>query len=161
MDLKRLYNWNRRCGGCNFSEYISHFIWHSAPEAIGCLVFELSKSIAYFMNFYKGLIICICKWSRRCGGEPQSCWQRLCQHWEQPNGIHWGHLQLYILHKAAKSIAKLISQLYGELQLAVCLSQGMWSKSKVAWAIMDVWQASETSHSKSSLGQSQRQYLSE
>ena len=37
-------------------------------------------------------------------------------------GIHWCHFQLYISHKATKSIAKLISQLCGELQLAVCLS---------------------------------------
>ena len=37
--------------------------------------------------------------------------------------IHWCHLLLYISHKATKSMAKLISQSCGELQLAVCLSR--------------------------------------
>ena len=36
----------------------------------------------------------------------------------------WCHFHLHILHKAAKSMAKLISQLCGKSQLAVCLSRG-------------------------------------
>ena len=40
------------------------------------------------------------------------------------NGIHWCHFRHYISHKAAKSVAKLISQLCGELQPAVYLSRG-------------------------------------
>ena len=38
--------------------------------------------------------------------------------------IHWCHFHLHISHKAAKSMTKLISQLCGELQPAVCLSRG-------------------------------------
>ena len=54
------------------------------------------------------------------GGSPQTGRQRLHQHWKQPDGVHWCHVYLYISHKAAKSISKLISQWSGELQLAVC-----------------------------------------
>ena len=43
---------------------------------------------------------------------------------KQPNGTRWCHFHLHILHKAAKSMAKLISQSYGELQLTVILSRG-------------------------------------
>ena len=34
---------------------------------------------------------------------------------------HWCHFHLYMSHKAAKSMAKLISQLCGDSQPAVCL----------------------------------------
>ena len=50
--------------------------------------------------------------------------QRLCLRYKQPNDIHWCHCDFNISQKAAKSMAKLISQLCGELQLAVCLSRG-------------------------------------
>ena len=36
--------------------------------------------------------------------------------------------------------------------------QGKWSHLKVTWALMDIW---ETNHSRSNLGNSQQQYLSE
>ena len=41
------------------------------------------------------------------------------------------------------------------------LAKGMCSHLKVTWALMDIWQASETSHSKSSPGNFQHQYLPE
>ena len=41
------------------------------------------------------------------------------------------------------------------------LVQGICSHLKVTWALVDVWQASETSHSKSSLGNFQHQYMAE
>ena len=34
------------------------------------------------------------------------------------------YVRIYVSHKAAKSMAKLLSQLYGELQPAVYLSRG-------------------------------------
>ena len=36
-----------------------------------------------------------------------------------------------------------------------------WSHLKTTWALVDIWQASKTSHSKSSLGNFQHQYLAE
>ena len=43
---------------------------------------------------------------------------------------------------------------------AICLSvKGIWSHLKIIRALEDVQQASETSHSKSSLGKFQHQYL--
>ena len=42
------------------------------------------------------------------GGE-QSGWLRLRLYYIQPNGIHWCHLNLHVLHKVAKSMAKLTS----------------------------------------------------
>ena len=39
--------------------------------------------------------------------------------------------------------------------------EGKWSHLKTSQALMDIWQDSETSHSKSSLGNYQHQYLSE
>ena len=41
------------------------------------------------------------------------------------------------------------------------LAKGTCSHLKVTWTLMDVWQASETSHSKSSLANFQHQYLAE
>ena len=38
--------------------------------------------------------------------------------------FHWCHFHLHISHKAAKSIAKLVIHLCGELQPAICLSRG-------------------------------------
>ena len=63
-------------------------------------------------------------WVEEGCGEPQSGGQRLCQHCKQPNDIHWCYFQLHIPLKAATAMAKLISQLCGVLQLAVCLSRG-------------------------------------
>ena len=42
---------------------------------------------------------------------------------KQSNGIHWCHFHFHMSHKAAKSMAKLISQLCGDSQLVVCLSR--------------------------------------
>ena len=39
------------------------------------------------------------------------------------NDYHWCHFHLHMSHKAAKSIAKLISQSCGDSQPAVCLSE--------------------------------------
>ena len=78
------------------------------------------------------------------------------------NSIHWYHFHLHKSHKAAKSMAKLISRSCGESQLVVCLSRGdvaIWRLPRRA--LEDVWQASETSHSKSNLGKFQDQYLVE
>ena len=44
-------------------------------------------------------------------------------------------------------------------QLFAC--QGIWNHLQVTQALVDVWQTSETSHSKSSLGNVQHQYLAE
>ena len=93
-------------------------------------------------------------------GKPQSGRKRLCQHWKHPSGVHWWHFQFLISNKAAKSMTKLNIQLWGELQPAACLSRG-WSHLKTTWALMDIWQASETSHRKSSLGNFQHQYVPE
>ena len=41
------------------------------------------------------------------------------------------------------------------------LIKGRWSHLKNTWAVVDIWQASETSHSKKSLGNIQHQYLAE
>ena len=57
-------------------------------------------------------------------------------HQNQPNDISWCHFHLYISHKAAKSMAKLISQSCGELQQAVCLPRGygvIWRRSEHSW----------------------------
>ena len=85
--------------------------------------------------------------------------QRLCQHWKQPNGIHWYHFHLQISHKAAKSMAKLISQSCGELQLAVCFSRGdgaIWRPLKHSWTSD---KPQKQNQSKNSLGNFQYQYL--
>ena len=59
-------------------------------------------------------------------------------------------------------MAKLISQLCSESQPAIyLLVKGRWSHLKNTQALMDLWQASEISHSKSSLGNFQHQYLAE
>ena len=79
----------------------------------------------------------------------------------QPNGIYWCHFHLLISHKVVSSMAKLISQSCGELQPAVCLPRGyaaIWRQPVHSW---HVWQASETSHSKSNPGNFQHQYLAE
>ena len=92
------------------------------------------------------------------GGGPQSGRQRLRQHWKQSNNIHWCHFQLHISHKAAKSIANSpVSRRVIYSCLVVCLS----SYLKTTWALMDIWQASETSYRKGSLGNFQHQYLPE
>ena len=57
-------------------------------------------------------------------------------------------------------MAELISQLCGQLQPAVCLSR-ICSHLKATCTVVDVWQASETSHRKSSPGNFQHQYLAE
>ena len=52
------------------------------------------------------------------------------------NGIYWCNFHLHISHKAAKSMDKLIRQLCGELQPAVCLSRGVgaiWRPPKHSW----------------------------
>ena len=54
-----------------------------------------------------------------------------------------------------------ISQLYGEYTAGYLLIQGRWSHLKTTQALMDISQASETSHSKSRLGKFQYQCLSE
>ena len=62
--------------------------------------------------------------------------QRLLQFWKQSNDIHWCHLYLHISHKAVNSVAKHISQSYGELQPAVCLSRGdgaIWRLFEHSW----------------------------
>ena len=56
--------------------------------------------------------------------------------------------------KAAKAMPKLISQSCGELKW-------IWSHLKASRALVDAWQTSETSQSKSSLGNFQHQYLAE
>ena len=93
---------------------------------------------------------------------PRSGGQRVCQHWKQPNGVHWCHFHFHISHKVAKSMVKLTSQLSGDLQLHGCLLvQGRWSHLKTTWARMDVWQASETSRSRDTLANFQHQYSPE
>ena len=58
-------------------------------------------------------------------------------------------------------MAHLISQLCGELHTAGCLLvQGICSHLKVTWALVDIWQASQTSHSKSNPGNF-HQYMAE
>ena len=42
-------------------------------------------------------------------------------------------------------------------RLSAC--QGVWSHLKLTWALVDIWQASETSHNKSNLGNFHHQYL--
>ena len=59
------------------------------------------------------------------------------------------------------SMAKLISQSCGELQPAVYFSRGDWVISRPTEVLVDVWQAWETSHSKSSLDNFQHKYLAE
>ena len=51
-------------------------------------------------------------------------WQAKAVNTENSQMASIGHFYLHISHKAAKSMAKLISQSCGELQLAVCLSKG-------------------------------------
>ena len=65
----------------------------------------------------------------------------------------------YISHKAAKSMAKLISQSLWWITAGCVLVKRICSHVKVTRALVDVWQASETSHSKSNLGNFQHQYL--
>ena len=50
-------------------------------------------------------------------------WMKATSSLKQPNGICWSHFHPHMSHKAAKSMAKLISQLCGESQLAICLSR--------------------------------------
>ena len=84
---------------------------------------------------------------------------RLRQQWKQPNGVHF---TLQISHKATKSVAKLISHAVIWWIIAGCLLvKGRWRHLKTTWTLVDVWKASETSHSKSSLGNFQYQYLVE
>ena len=64
-------------------------------------------------------------------------------------------------HKAAKSMAKLISQSYHEITAGCLLVKGRWSHLKTTRILVDVWEASETSHNKISLGNVQHQYLAE
>ena len=88
--------------------------------------------------------------------------QRLHQHWKQLNGIHyWCYFYLHISHRAARSMAKLISQSCGKLKAAVLLFNGRGSHLKTTQVLMDIWKASETSHSKSNLDHLQYQYLPE
>ena len=78
------------------------------------------------------------------GEEPQSGGLRLRLYQNQPNDIHWCHFYLHISHKAAKSMAKLISQVCDELQPADCLSRS-------TQALVDVRQALVRGLSKSRL----------
>ena len=64
-------------------------------------------------------------------------------------------------HKAAKSMAKLISQSYHKITAGCLLVKGRWSHLKTTRILVDVWEASETSHNKISLGNVQHQYLAE
>ena len=57
-------------------------------------------------------------------------------------------------------MAKLISQVVW-WSAGCLLAKGIWGHLKAIWALVDVWQASETSHSKSSQGNFQHQYLPE
>ena len=57
--------------------------------------------------------------------------------------------QLHITHTAAKSMAKLTSQLCGD---GCWVLRCPWVLPVTTQALMDIWKASETSHSKSSLG---------
>ena len=93
------------------------------------------------------------------GGKSRSGEQRLRLHYNQPNGIHWCHFHLHTSHKAVKSMAKLIGQSVNYSQLSAC--QGICSHLKATRTLMDVWQTSETSYSKSSPANFQHQYLVE
>ena len=50
-------------------------------------------------------------------------WVKAMSSLKTANGIHWCHFYFHISHKAAKSMAKLISQLCSKSQSAVCLSR--------------------------------------
>ena len=50
--------------------------------------------------------------------------------------FHWCHYHFYISHKAAKSMAKLISQLCGESQSAVMLAKERWA---IQWSPEHSW----------------------
>ena len=52
-------------------------------------------------------------------------WTKAMSTLKKPNSIHWCHFHLHISNKVAKSVAKLINQLCGKLQPAMCLSRGM------------------------------------
>ena len=50
-------------------------------------------------------------------------WAKATPSLKQGNDYHWCHFHLHMSHKAAISMAKLISQYCGDSQLAVCLSE--------------------------------------
>ena len=54
-----------------------------------------------------------------------------------------------------------VSQVKWWVTAGYLLAKGLWSHLKVTQALVDVWQASETSHSKSSPSNFQHQHLSE
>ena len=84
-------------------------------------------------------------------GEPRSFWLILCVNWKQQNSISWCYFQLHITHEAVKSMANLpASHVVVYSQLFAC--PGEIQPFKDHSSTHDVWQASETSHNKSSLG---------
>ena len=86
----------------------------------------------------------------------------LHQHWKQTNGFYWCHCYLHIMAYITQS-----SYIHGQtyqpvvwwITASCLLVKGRWTHLKAALGFVDVWQASETSHSKSSLDNVQHKYL--
>ena len=63
---------------------------------------------------------------------------------------------MYVMHEWIKGLSAMLTLIYSYV-----LVKWRWSHLKTTWALVDVWQAWKTSHSKNRLDNFQQQYLPE